>query len=153
MDADGLAQVFVLLLHWRVTVSLIASSALAIALVQMLPWLTGLQGIAIALAGFFPGAIWESTATNAPSTRSGGPVNETSILVSALASVIVGSIWGIFSSTSLHAFLAGAILFSVFALLWAWYVVRIKKWVNTARAKVCCFVAAVAYLATYVIAR
>jgi hypothetical protein len=149
LDAEGIVGVVALLFHWRITLCLTLAAALAIGLVQTIPWLTGLQGIAIALIGLFPGLIWEDNATSTPG-RTHTSTNETSLFVACLSAAIVGAIWGMFSSSSFHAFTAGAGLFVVFSVLWSWYVVRIRCWLTKTRAYACVAVAAAAYPVFYV---
>jgi hypothetical protein len=152
LDAEGIVGVIALLLHWRITLCVALAGALAIGLVQTIPWLTGLQGIAIALIGLFPGLIWEDNATSHRG-RIHTSTNETSLLVACLSAAIVGAIWGIFSASSFHAFTAGAGLFVVCSVLWSWFVVRIKFWLTSTRAYACITVAAAAYPVFYVTTR
>lgn len=149
MDAEGIVGVIALLFHWRITLCVALAAALAIGLVQTIPWLTGLQGIAITLIGLFAGVIWDGNTTSQPG-RTQTSTNETSLHVACLSAAIVGAIWGIFSASSFHALAAGAALFVVFSVLWSWYVVRIKCWLTRTRAYACIAVAAVAYPAFYV---
>lgn len=63
MDVDGLIGLFAVLLHWRVLLCLLGSSAFAIALVHIFPWFSGIQGIAIAGLGLGLGLAWEGWET------------------------------------------------------------------------------------------
>jgi len=143
MDIDGLLGIVFFLLQWRVTVCLIGSTISAVALVNVFPWLTGVQGVVIALLGILPGLMWDAAATQ----KSGMPVSpvETTVTTAGLAAVIAGGAWGAISSDSLHSFLAGALIFAFSAWGWSWYVGRLQPPMASERVTFCVVLAAVAY--------
>ena len=122
MNLEGAAGALWVVLHWRVSLSFVASLSAAYLLVQTVPWITGLQGVAIAAIGVAAGIAWEgrsTSSTNAPSllsSRSG----------SLGLAVITGAAWGLFSSTSRESVVSGAVLLVLGAALWSWYVSRNK---------------------------
>jgi uncharacterized YccA/Bax inhibitor family protein len=112
---EGLFRVVVLLLHWRIVVCLVASALGAYALVLLLPWLTGLQGVVIAALGLIPGVIWQAAyETNGRDAES----QITTPFVAGLSAFFVGVIWGLASSASLYSAVAGALILALALLAW-----------------------------------
>lgn len=144
MDLDGAFSLLALLLHWRVVVCVFASSALAYLLVSVFPWFSAGQGIAIALIGILPGAIWEANSYDTKTDGAASP-SETSSSVAGLTSILVGAGWGSLSGGSVHAFLAGAAIFFVAAKFWGTYARVQLKLENTGRIASSIFLAALAY--------
>lgn|SRR6218665_3039367 len=145
MDVDGAIGVLGLLLHWRVALCIAASTVAAYFAVQSFTWLTGLQGIVIASLGLGFGAMWDAGATKtSPVTTV--PDSQTSTSVAIAAAIIAGATWGFFSSTSMHSFVAGMVLFAAAACWWHWFVCARHAWVSHNRARVCIFSAACAYV-------
>lgn len=144
MDFDGVLTLVLFILHWRVAVCLVGSISFAIILANTFPWLTGLQGIVIAALGIIPGAIWEAQETSPQPTKAVKP-SETTAFVAGASSVILGSAWGVFSSTSRHSFFAGAVIFALAACGWSWYARYLKPLVSKERVRICLVLAALAY--------
>jgi hypothetical protein len=144
MDAEGLMFLVAMVLHWRITLCIAMSVALAVALAIYVPWISGLQAIPIALIGFIPGAIWEDRSALPPNAKV-QPARQTSLPTLVTAAALAGLAWGLFSGVSLHSFVAGAILFPLFAIGWAWYAVRLKSSISKPHAYICILSAAVAY--------
>jgi hypothetical protein len=121
MDLEGFFGLFMMLLHWRVTVSLIVGIVLAISLVNTLTWFNGLQGMVVAVLGFLFGALWEDTARGLRATAPTGDhgKKETKPIVQYALALVMSAFWGVFSATSMESFLAGAVVFVLVA--WAWY--------------------------------
>lgn len=144
MDLEVVFVVLQFLCHWRVSLCLFASSALAILLVNVFPWLTGLQGIAIALLGLAPGAAWEAKEWTArqPQTPKSA---ETSAWVAGAAAVIAGAAWGALSSTSMHSFFAGAVIFLLIAKSCSWGIAEFNYGVAKERVYLSVALAGLAY--------
>jgi hypothetical protein len=144
MDLDGIFSFVLFILHWRIAVCLVGSSCLAIILVNIFPWLTGLHGIVLAALGLFPGAIWEEQETTPQSAKAVTP-SETTKAVAGASAIIIGSAWGIFSSTSFHSFCAGTVIFLFAAWGWSWYANDLKRWVTKDRVLLCVVLASFSY--------
>ena len=110
MDAiEGLIGLIQLAIHWRVTLCLLASALAAFALVHLFPWLSGLQGVVLALTGFILGCAWQ--ARNEPH-QSQSPTTTSSFVV-GLSAFFVGAIWGGASSTNWQSAFAGIIVLAL----------------------------------------
>lgn len=144
MDAEGLIFLVAMALHWRITLCIAISLAIAVALAIYVPWISGPQAIPIALIGIFPGAIWEDRSALSPQAKA-LPVRQTTLPTLVTAASLAGLTWGLFSGVSMHSFVAGAILFPLFATAWAWYVVRLRSTMSKAHAYICIVSAAVGY--------
>jgi hypothetical protein len=144
MDLDGVFALILLVLHWRVALCLAGSSALAIALVHLFPWLNGLQGFVVALLGLVAGAIWEAQATT-PEPASAQKPPETTTGVACASALIAGAMWGVSSASSMHSFLAGAVIFIAAAWGWAWYAGVAQPSVAKDRVYLCIILAAFAF--------
>ena len=144
MDLDGLFAIVGFILHWRVALCLIGSSTLAFVLVQAFPWLSGLQGIALALLGLLPGAIWEAQETTLQSAPDSAPRKTTSGVAGASA-IIAGATWGAFSASSAHSFFAGVVIFTLAAWGWFRYASATQPRIPIERVYLCTALAAVAY--------
>jgi hypothetical protein len=144
MDLDGILSLILLVLHWRVALCLACSSALAIALVHLFPWLNGLQGIVLAILGLVAGAIWEAQATTPEPANTQKPP-ETTIGVACASALIAGAMWGVSSASSMHSFLAGAVIFVVVAWGWVWYTGVAQPSVGKERVYLCIILAAFAF--------
>jgi hypothetical protein len=60
---DALIDLFmVLVLHWRLGLSVFGSTALAIFLAAALPWFTGAFGLALVVVSVGVGLLWEGAA-------------------------------------------------------------------------------------------
>lgn len=116
MDAiEGLFRIVVLLLHWRIVVCLVASALGAYALIHLLPWLDGLQGVVIGTLGLIPGTIWQAAhETNGGDTE----LQITTPFVAGLSAFFVGVIWGMASSASLASAITGALILMLGVLAW-----------------------------------
>jgi hypothetical protein len=142
---EGLVYLYWLVVHWRITLCLIGSSLVAFFLVHEFSWLTGLQGIAIALCGgFILGAIWESK-VEVEAQASQTPAPKTSMGVAIALAVLGGAVWGGASAVSLHSFLAGIAIFVLTVWGWNWYAKELKAWVTGQRAKLYVICAGLAY--------
>lgn len=144
MDIEEIFSLILFVLHWRIVVCLVGSICLAIALVNFLPWLTGLQGFVLAALGMIPGVMWEERKTTPQLHRATKPSKTTATVAGACA-IIVGATWGVFSSTSIHSFFAGAIIFVLAAGGWYRYAKDIKHWVTRDRAFLCIALSSVSY--------
>lgn len=144
MDIEGILSLILVILHWRIAVCLVGSICLAIALVSFLPWLTGLQGIVIAALGIIPGAMWEEREAASQPKKVTNP-SETTAAVAGACAIIVGAAWGVFSSTSIHSFFAGAVIFLLAAWGWSWYAKDVKHWVTKDRAFFCIVLSSLSY--------
>jgi hypothetical protein len=144
MDLDGIFALVLFVLHWRVAVCLVGSVSLAVILVNALPWFTGLQGIVIAAIGIIPGAVWEAQETS-PQSAKVAKLSETTAFVAGASSVILGAVWGIFSSTSGHSFYAGAVILGLAAWGWSRYAGGLKPPVSRERIRMCTILAALVY--------
>lgn len=142
---EGLTYLLVVIVHWRITLCLIASSALAIFLVQEFSWLNGFQGVVLALCGgFIAGAFWEDKASEDRGKIKTG-TRTTSTGVASLAAAFVGVVWGTASAASLESFLAGAVIFALTAWGWNWYAQHLKAWVDGQQALIYIASAGVVY--------
>ncbi len=144
MDLDAILSFLLLLLYWRVVLSVVASCAIAFTLVEVIPWLSGLQGIVLAALGFIVGVAWEEKATALVAPQK-NPNATTSPIVAGATAIIVGTTWGIFSSETRHSFIVGGILFILGALLWYWYASKVKFWLTKPLIWVCITVATVSF--------
>lgn len=140
---EGLIGVVTLVVHWRILICLVFSTLAAFALVQLLPWATGLQGVVIAAAGLIPGAMWQARydAKGQPA-----PPQITSRFVAGLSAVILGLVWGGASSASLSSAIAGAVLLVLALLTWHYDAVTLKSSMQQRRVMGCSIVATITYL-------
>jgi hypothetical protein len=136
--------------QWRAFLSLAISSILSYQLVHYFSWLTGVQGIGLALLGIIPGLIWEANvdrkrkAANMPQATKTSPPETTTATTFAFA-LVIGTLWGGFSSETIHSIAAGAIIFILAAWCWG-YAAQQLQWVNEKLIFSCAFIAALAYL-------
>lgn len=144
MDLDGILALILFVLHWRIALCLAGSSALAIALVHLFPWLNVLQGIVLAMLGLVAGAIWEAQATTPEATNAQKPP-ETTTGVACASALLAGAMWGVSSANSMHSFLAGAVIFIVVAWGWVWYSGVAEASVAKERVYLCIILAAFAF--------
>ncbi|PKO85897.1 MAG: hypothetical protein CVU18_17675 [Betaproteobacteria bacterium HGW-Betaproteobacteria-12] len=119
---EGLLGIATLLLHWRIAICLGMSALGAYALVQLLPWLTGLQGVVIGVLGLIPGTIWQA---GREANGKAAQLQITTPFVAGLMAFFVGVIWGGASSTSLSSTMSGALIL-LLALL-AWHSYRVSR--------------------------
>lgn len=143
MDIDGIFALILFLLHWRVAVCLLGSTLLAVALVYVFPWLSGLQGVVVALLGLLPGGMWEANAMPQPKKRT--KPSKTTKTTAAGAAIIAGSAWGASSASSGYSFLAGAVIFAIAAWGWSRYACNLQPPMPRERVFLCVVLAAVAY--------
>ena len=143
MDLDGVFALILFILHWRVAVCLLGSTILAVILVNVFPWLTGFQGIVVALLGLLPGGMWEAEAM--PQPRKSTKPSETTTATGGVAAIIAGSAWGASSSSSAHSFFAGAAIFAITAWGWSRYAGNLQPPMPRERVLFCVVLAAVAY--------
>ncbi len=141
---EGIVYFLYAVFHWRVIVCLVVSSCLAIVLVNLVPWLTGLQGVVLAALGLIPGVIWDEWGTSKQSKKIVKP-SETSTFVASASAIIIGGAWGVFSATSFHSFCAGTVIFLVAGWVWSWYVNSFKHWFTKGRVFLCVVLAALSY--------
>lgn len=115
MDLDSLLSLLLMLL-WRVVLCLAISSVLAFFLVQWFPWMSGLQGIALALLGLAAGLVWQShvRAANMPNVAT----PETPVSLVLMGMVVFGATWGLFSGTSKEAAAFGLVVLLLVAAGW-----------------------------------
>lgn len=144
MDLDGVLALILLVLHWRVALCLIGSSALAIALVHLFPWLSGFQGVVLALLGLVAGLIWETQATTPEQVEPQRP-SETTVGVACASALIAGATWGACSAGSVHSFLAGAVIFVIAAWGWVWFAGVAQSSAAKGRVYLCIALAAFAF--------
>lgn len=144
MDLEGIIGVIILLLHWRVTLCLAGSAIAAYLAVQFFPWLTGLQGIALAFLGLALRVVWEDRATQRPVVPA-PPDSKTTSAVAGAAAGIIGATWGVFSATSVQSLAVGMVVVVAAAWWWVWYATTVHHWVSRKRARLCVGIAAVAY--------
>lgn len=145
MDIDGALGVLGLLLHWRIVLCIAGSTTAAYFAVQSFAWRTGLHCFVIAFLGLGFGAMWEARATNKSTVATAPDSQQTSAAVAGAVAVISGATWGVFSSTSIHSFVAGVFLFVAAAWWWHWYACSRHTWVSGRRAWSCIFLALCAY--------
>jgi hypothetical protein len=145
MDFDALLNLLGALLLWRVLLSLVVASVLGFALVYVLPWFTGFQGIAIAILGLGAGLIWESYSTT-PQGSNQTPAAETTPFVTGLAAALAGAIWGVISSSTSHSFVAGLLILVPALWSWYWYVSTFKSTTTKGIANLCVILASTSYL-------
>jgi hypothetical protein len=120
MNLEGAVGALWLVVHWRVSLCLVASLLAAYLFVQTVPWITGLQGVAVVALGVAAGIAWEGRRASSKNAR---PLLSSRFGALGLT-VITGAAWGLFSSTSRESVVAGAVLLFVGAGLWPWYVSR-----------------------------
>jgi hypothetical protein len=144
MDLDGVLSLILLVLHWRVMLCLVGSIALAIVLVHLFPWLSALQGIVLAILGLVAGLIWEAQATT-PEPANAQKPPETTTGVACASALIAGAMWGVSSASSMHSFLAGAVIFISVAWGWVWYAGVAQPSVAKDRVYLCIILAAFAF--------
>lgn len=123
---------------------LVGSSALAIVLVHLFPWLSALQGIVLAILGLVAGLIWEAQATTPEPVNAQNPP-ETTTGVACASALIAGAMWGVSSASSMHSFLAGAVIFISVAWGWVWYAGVAQPSVAKDRVYLCIILAAFAF--------
>ena len=144
MDLDGILSLVLLVLHWRVALCLVGSTDLAIVLVHLFPWLSGLQGIVLAMLGLGAGLIWEAQVTTPQPVRP-TKAAETTTGVACASALIAGATWGAFSASSMHSFLAGAAIFAFAVWGWLWYASTVQPPMPKERAYLCVVLAAAAF--------
>jgi hypothetical protein len=127
---SGLNAVY-LLLQWRVLVCLAASMAVAAALSQT-SWATVPQLIVLALAGGFPGLVWQARA-EAGAAPVQGPT-ATSPGVQHAAGVMLGAVWGAASAASWPSVVLGAIVLAIGGAVWRYHAAAVRSWVSAAAA-------------------
>ena len=113
---DDLFLTLAAVLRWRVTVAVAGAIVLAIAAFRLIPWLGGLQAIAIVIAGFIAGLVWEDRAGASSPVKTVSD-RTTSKSVAMLAFALGGGVWGAVSSTSLGSAILGGLLLVVCLLL------------------------------------
>lgn len=104
------------ILRWRVTVAVVGAIVLAVTMFRLIPWLGGLQAIAIVLAGLIAGLVWEDRA-GASLKAKPTSARSTSRSVAVLAFGLGGGVWGALSSTSSASAILGGLLLAVCLLL------------------------------------
>lgn len=144
MDLEAVFLLISLVMHWRVVLCLISSSWLAIVLVHTFPWLSGLQGIALAILGFFAGVIWETHTTDPKLAKPTEPP-QTTTGVACASALIAGCMWGTFSASSMHSFFAGIVIFAFAAWGWIWYAGVMQPPLAKERTYLCVVLAAIAF--------
>lgn len=106
---DDLLGIFAAILRWRVVVAVTGTTLLAIGAVRWIPWVGGLQALALALAGFVVGLAWEDWAGTSPTSRK-SPDRTTSKSVAVLAFGFGSEVWGALSSTTVGSAVLGGLL-------------------------------------------
>lgn len=94
-----------LALQWRLALCLAGTSIVAYLMASHLPFVSGLQGIALGAAGIIPGAMWETSARGTPTSST-----PTAPYVERLALAILSFAWGGASGLSMGSLLFGAAL-------------------------------------------
>lgn len=120
-----------LLLHWRVLVCLAASIAVAVVLSQT-SWAAVPQLIVLALAGGFPGLLWQARA-EAGAAPVQGPT-ATSPGVQHAAGVLLGAFWGAASAASWPSVVLGAVVLAIAGAVWRYHATAVRSWVSAAAA-------------------
>ena len=116
MDADVLLSLLGMLLHWRVVLCLAISSIVAFFLVQWFPWMSGLQGIFLALLGLGAGLVWQTSERGANAPKTATPETPNSVVLVGI--VFLGATWGLFSATSKEAAVFGLVVLLLIASGW-----------------------------------
>ena len=116
---DDLLRIVIVALRWRVFFAIGAAVGLAIFGVRVVPWFSGVQGIALAVAGFFAGLAWEAHAHGEPIVAASSS-RKTSPSLAALAFAVGGSVWGLLSCTSVGAAVLGAAFAIAGLAAWSW---------------------------------
>ena len=113
---DDLPGILAAILRWRVVVAVAGTTLLAISAVRWIPWVGGLQALALALAGLVVGLAWDDRAGTSPTARVPSD-RTTSRSVAMLAFGFGGGVWGALSSTSLGSAMLGGLLLAGCLLL------------------------------------
>ena len=146
MDLDGILALVLFILHWRVVICIAGSATLAFVLVQSVPWITGPQGIGLALLGLAAGAVWEANSSASPRTaQPHAEPPETTAFVAGSAAALAGAVWGALSSSSLHSFFAGLVILALALKAWSSYACTQNSWVTKRRARWCNVLATLTY--------
>ena len=116
MDLDSLLSLLVMLLFWRVVFCLAISSIVAFFLVQWFPWMSGLQGVALALLGLVIGLVWQANVRGANPPKTAMPETPGSVVLVGI--VVFGATWGLFSGTSKEAAVFGLVVLLLVAAGW-----------------------------------
>lgn len=143
---DDLPGILAAMLRWRVVVAVAGTTLLAIGAVRWIPWVGGLQALALALAGFVVGLAWEDGAETSPGAKTPSD-RTTSKSVAVLAFGFGGGVWGALSSTSWGAAILGGLLL-VGCLLLGSRLAAVKQQASAPGYAAACFASA---LATYVV--
>lgn len=120
-------------LRWRVILVVIAGIGAAVVCVRSIPWLSGVQGIALVLASLVVGLAWESHARGVSLTTP-DQERKTAVPVAALAFAVGGAFWGLLSSTGAGPTALGAILLIVGLAGWGWIAVQRRRTLHTSTA-------------------
>lgn len=120
MDIEGIATLFVLLLHWRVLACSTLAGVAAYLLVSTLPWFSPAQGILITCVGVTVGICWQSMAETTRQVGRGisAPQVPTAPSTVVAAAGTFGALWGAACSANVHSFAAGVLVLAVVAWLW-----------------------------------
>lgn len=94
-----------LALQWRLTLCIACASIAAYLMASHLPFVSGLQGIALAAAGIVPGAMWEASARGTPTSSA-----PTAPYVERFALAILSFAWGGASGPNMGSLLFGTAL-------------------------------------------
>jgi hypothetical protein len=143
---DDLLGIFASILRWRVGVAVACTTLLAIGAVRWIPWVGGLQALALAFAGFVAGLAWEDWAETSPEVKT-RPDRTTSKSVAVLAFGFGGGVWGALSSTTLGSAMLGGLLLAGCLLLGSRLAV-VRQQASAPGYAAACFASA---LATYVV--
>jgi len=119
MDLEGIATLFVLLLHWRVLACTAVSGVVAYTLVSVFPWFATAQAILLTCIGVGVGIFWQSAAeTSRALNRAAAPQAATEPSTVVIAASMAAALWGAASSANWHSFIAGALALAVVAWFW-----------------------------------
>lgn len=120
-----------ILLHWRVLVCLAASIGVAVVLSHT-AWAAVPQLILLALAGAFPGLVWQARAETGTAPTH-GPTS-TPPRVQHAAGFLAGAVWGAASAASWPSLVVGAIVLVIVGGAWHHHTTVIRSWLSAASA-------------------
>ena len=107
---DDFLLLIALLFSWRVLLSASLAAVLAMALVNLVPPFSGLQGLVLALMGLLAGIAWQEKAHGSPLLAPSESTRHTPPAVAGLAALLAGGVSGGLSSTSAGAAANGALM-------------------------------------------
>jgi hypothetical protein len=148
MDLEGIATLFVLLLHLRVLACTAAAAIVAYALVWAFPWFATAQAILLTCIGVGVGIFWQSAAETSRTLArvATAPQEATEPSTVVIAAGIVAALWGAVSSANWHSFAVGALALAVVAWFWLRHASAALPNFNVGHARLSTVVASFTYL-------